>query len=115
MELTVTKCKAAGEDNRVIIALVGSATIGEVEKIKAALLDAFIECRELVFDVREITAADPALLQLIHSAGCTAAKTGIRFSLTGEDSSPFHEAALSAGFLSADKGNNRNVQILLKE
>jgi len=115
MELTVTKCKAAGEDNRVIIALVGSATIGEVEKIKAALLDAFVECKDLVFDVREITAADPALLQLIHSARCTALHAGIRFSLAGEFSAAFHEAVLSAGFLPEDTGSNRNVQILLKE
>lgn len=114
MELNVTKSKTAGENSKINISLVGTATIGEVEKIKAVLLDAFIECCELVLDVKDVIAFDYALLQLIHSARQTASQTGIRFSLAGESSAVFHEMVILSGILSENYNVDESAQVALE-
>jgi anti-anti-sigma regulatory factor len=98
MELTITQGRAAGAENRVIITLAGVVTIGEVDELKVSLVNALAACGELLLDVGEITATDPALLQLIHAACCTAGNEGKKFVLVGEFSAAFQETACAAGF-----------------
>jgi anti-anti-sigma regulatory factor len=115
MELTIKQGWADGEEKKVIITLAGGATIGEVGKIKEALLAAFADCTKLLLDVGDITGADPALLQLIHAARRTAENEGKKFVLVGEFSAVFQDAALSSGFLPEDNDENESAWALWKE
>lgn len=98
MDLTIKQSRSTGEEKRVIVTLAGGATIGEVERIKAALLAAMADCGELLLDVGDVTSADLSLLQLIHAARHSAAGAGIKLALVGESVAAFHETAIAAGF-----------------
>ena len=110
MELTIKQGRADGEENKVIVSLAGGATVGEVGKIKEALLAAFAAGTKLLLNVGDITGADPALFQLIHAASLTAESEGKTFVLVGELSAAFHDAALSAGFLPEDNDGKESAR-----
>jgi anti-anti-sigma regulatory factor len=90
------------------VQLQGSLSLRDARRLHGLLQDAISASREVQVDLREVSAVDVSIIQLIASARKSAEQRGRKLTLVTGSSGAFEATLAKAGFLGGD-GTCRNT------